>query len=289
MWTFPDLASGAEAVRALAQSGLFPVNCRLLDAGEALLSARISPGAGALLVLGFESADHPVDQPMSRALELCHDHGGTLPEAPTSTDSGAPGGAEGTGGRSAAGRDGAAGEWRHSFLRAPYTRDALVRLGVICETFETACTWDRFPGLLAAVTSAVEDALAPHLWCGMVTCRVTHAYPDGVAPYFSVLAPGRLRAASWPSGPRSRPRPTDALAGRGRHDHPPPRRGPRPPSLVRQATTGSLRLRPACRQVGTRPGRHPQPWRPRRPLTRPGVAGARGARRRAAGAARPAR
>ena len=24
-----------------------------------------------------------------------------------------------------------------------------------------------------------------------MTCRFTHAYPDGVAPYFSVLAPGR--------------------------------------------------------------------------------------------------
>ena len=197
---FPDLASGAEAVRALAQSGLFPVNCRLLDAGEALLSARISPGAGALLVLGFESADHPVDHPMGRALELCRDHGGTLPEPPSSTDRGAHrGDDEGKGDRDTAGRDGAAGEWRNSFLRAPYTRDALVRLGVICETFETACTWDSFPELHAAVTTAVEDALARICGAGWVTCRFTHAYPDGVAPYFSVLAPGRpgSELAQW--------------------------------------------------------------------------------------------
>ena len=26
---------------------------------------------------------------------------------------------------------------------------------------------------------------------GIVTCRVTHAYPDGAAPYFTVLAPAR--------------------------------------------------------------------------------------------------
>ena len=190
---FPDLASGAEAVRALAQSGLFPVNCRLLDAGEALLSARLSPGAGALLVLGFESADHPVEGAMARALELCRDHRGTLPEPPVSTDSGVPGGADtGTspGTPTGAGRDGAAGEWRNSFLRAPYTRDALVRLGIICETFETACTWDRFPALHFAVTNAVEDALGRICGAGWVTCRFTHAYPDGVAPYFSVLAPG---------------------------------------------------------------------------------------------------
>jgi alkyldihydroxyacetonephosphate synthase len=26
---------------------------------------------------------------------------------------------------------------------------------------------------------------------GTVTCRLTHAYPDGAAPYFTVLAPAR--------------------------------------------------------------------------------------------------
>ena len=189
---FPDLASGAEAVRALAQSGLFPVNCRLLDAGEAMLSARLSAGAGALLVLGFESADHPVDGPMARALELTRDHGGTSPEPASSTDGGVSG-TSGPADRDTAagpGRAGAAGEWRNSFLRAPYTRDALVRLGFICETFETACTWDRFPTLHAAVTTSVEDALQRICGAGWVTCRFTHAYPDGVAPYFSVLAPG---------------------------------------------------------------------------------------------------
>jgi len=185
---FPTLHSGADAVRALAQSGLFPVNCRLLDAGEAMLSATLSPGAGALLVLGFESADHPVDAAMDRAIELCRDLGGTLPVPPSSTDSGVPGSAPAGG--TPAGRDGAAGEWRNSFLRAPYTRDALVRLGVICETFETACTWDRFTELHAGVTAAVEDAVGRICGAGWVTCRFTHAYPDGVAPYFSVLAPG---------------------------------------------------------------------------------------------------
>jgi len=185
---FADLGAGAGAVRALAQSGLFPVNCRLLDAGEAMLSATLSPGAGALLVLGFESADHPVDPAMDRALDLCRDHGGTLPSPPSSTDSGVPGAAAGA--AAGAGRDGAAGEWRNSFLRAPYTRDALVRLGVVCETFETACTWDRFDELHAAVTTAVEDAVGRICGVGWVTCRFTHAYPDGVAPYFSVLAPG---------------------------------------------------------------------------------------------------
>jgi alkyldihydroxyacetonephosphate synthase len=76
-------------------------------------------------------------------------------------------------------------------VRAPYTRDGLVRCSVIVETFETACTWDRFPALHAEVTSSVTAALAEVCGGGWVTCRFTHAYPDGCAPYFWVLAPGR--------------------------------------------------------------------------------------------------
>ena len=91
----------------------------------------------------------------------------------------------------AAGREGAVGAWRNSFLRAPYGRDALVRMSVIVETFETACTWDAFPALHAGVTEAVMDAVRRICGDGWITCRFTHVYPDGPAPYFSVFAPGR--------------------------------------------------------------------------------------------------
>jgi alkyldihydroxyacetonephosphate synthase len=177
--TFPE---GVAAVRALAQSALFPANCRLLDAGEAVITAGVGdvPDGGALLVLGFESADHPVGPWLDRGLELCADHGGTWPaEEVVVSDAGEAGGT------------GAAGAWRGAFVRAPYTRDGLVRCGVIVETFETACTWDAFDALHASVTATVEKALAEVCGGGWVTCRFTHAYPDGVAPYFSVLAPGR--------------------------------------------------------------------------------------------------
>jgi len=179
---FGSFAAGVEAVRALSQSALFPTNCRLLDAGEALVSAGVGDVAegGALLVLGFESADHPVGGWLDRALELCADHGGTWPaDEVVVSDSGD------------AGRAGAAGAWRGAFVRAPYTRDGLVRCGAIVETFETACTWDAFGELHARVTEAVEAALRDVCGAGWVTCRFTHAYPDGCAPYFSVLAPGR--------------------------------------------------------------------------------------------------
>jgi alkyldihydroxyacetonephosphate synthase len=169
---FADFAAGAECVRAISQAGLYPSNCRLLDPGEAELTMA-GDGSHALLVLGFESTDHPVEGAMERALELCAEHGGAAGEG---------------GGR--AGGD-AVGSWRSAFLGAPYVRDLLVSLGVISETFETAITWERFPGFQETVMQTAREALREVCGTGRVFCRFTHIYPDGPAPYFTVLAPGR--------------------------------------------------------------------------------------------------
>ena len=120
---FDDFLSGAEAVRALAQSGLDPANCRLIDELEALQTGA-GDGSHALLVLGFESTSGPVDGDLAQGLEICREHGGAWDE---------PSGGDGV------------GAWRDAFLRMPYMRDMLVRLGVLADTFETAVTWDRFP------------------------------------------------------------------------------------------------------------------------------------------------
>ncbi|MFJ4340839.1 FAD-binding oxidoreductase [Streptomyces sp. NPDC088915] len=183
---FADHDAGVRAVRALSQSGLDPAGCRLLDPVEAFINAA-SPTA--VLVLGFESADHPVHAWMERALELCRDHGGTLSEPPRYTDTTDGPAHTDTADRSA--RAGAAGTWRDSFLRMPYRRDALAAQGMIVETFETACTWDRFDALRAAVDDAARDALRQVGAEGVVTCRFTHVYPDGPAPYFGIYASGR--------------------------------------------------------------------------------------------------
>ncbi|GAA1521521.1 hypothetical protein GCM10009827_041740 [Dactylosporangium maewongense] len=90
------------------------------------------------------------------------------------------------------GRSGDVGNWRSSFLRAPYTRDALIRLGLIVETVETACTWSRFEALHAAVIAAAQAAAPARV--AVVTCRITHAYPDGLAPYFTIITPARRGA-----------------------------------------------------------------------------------------------
>ncbi|MGH9242823.1 MAG: FAD-binding oxidoreductase [Acidimicrobiales bacterium] len=180
---FAGFLHGAQAVRAISQAGLYPTNCRLLDGREAELNIGTT-GSAAVLVLGFESADHPVDGWIDRALELARDHGGEVPAGVRRI-----GPTDDAGGTA---RDGAVGAWRAAFLRAPYTRDGLIQCGVLADTFETACTWDRFPDLHASVVETVERELREIGGRGWVTCRFTHVYPDGPAPYFSVIAPTRF-------------------------------------------------------------------------------------------------
>jgi alkyldihydroxyacetonephosphate synthase len=181
--TFSSMARATAAVRALSQSGLFPSNCRLLDPAEARNNG-VGDGASAVLVLGFESADHSLDAWMKRALELVADHGGIF-DADAVARSLNPKGA------AAEHRAGAAGQWRNAFIRMPYYRDLMVALGVISDTFETSITWDRFEALYEGVREKTSRAIREI--CGhdaTISCRFTHIYPDGPAPYFSYSAPG---------------------------------------------------------------------------------------------------
>ncbi len=169
---FPQFAAGVAAVRALSQAGLYPANCRLIDAAEAALTGA-GDGSAALLMLGFESAHHDVEPAMVLALECCADHGGAWERRQPRTKPGTN----------------HARSWRESFLRAPYLRDTFVAMGILSETFETAITWERFEDFHAVVLESVRAAVAQVCGRGSVTCRFTHVYPDGPAPYYTILAP----------------------------------------------------------------------------------------------------
>jgi alkyldihydroxyacetonephosphate synthase len=161
---FSRFEDGAEAVRAIVQSGLRPANVRLIEAGEARFTMA-GDGSAHLLVLGFESPALPVDDQLEAALGYCEAGEVDPPKAQSS------------------------GAWRSAFLRAPYVRDTLVAMGVLSETFETAITWERFGALREAAVAAARTALDDER--ATVTCRFTHAYVDGPAPYFTILAPAR--------------------------------------------------------------------------------------------------
>ncbi|WOX20516.1 FAD-binding oxidoreductase [Streptomyces solicathayae] len=184
---FADFHRALDAVRAIAQSDLNPANCRLLDPGEALLSGASQDGS-TVLVLGFESATAPVDDRLATALDLARAHGGRG-EAPAADRAAADGTASADG---TAPADAAVSAWRSAFLRMPYLRDGLARMGAVVETFETAATWDRIPALIDEVrTEAMYAALKATGHQATVNCRLTHVYPDGAAPYFTVAVAGR--------------------------------------------------------------------------------------------------
>jgi alkyldihydroxyacetonephosphate synthase len=143
---FHSFFGAARALRAIAQAGLYPSNCRILDAQEAF-NTGAADGRVAIMVLGFESGDHSPDAWMARALE---------------------------------------------FIRMPFAREFLTPAGLINDTFETAITWDRFESFHDKVKATTERAILEATGLkGEVTCRFTHVYPDGPAPYFSFHALGR--------------------------------------------------------------------------------------------------
>ena len=96
-----------DAVRAIAQAGLHPANCRLLDPGEALLSGA-ARRAACVLVLGVRVGRPPGRRRGSPScIDLARDHGGA--------GRGRQAGRERHATRPSA--------WRSAFLRMPYVRD----------------------------------------------------------------------------------------------------------------------------------------------------------------------
>jgi alkyldihydroxyacetonephosphate synthase len=193
---FDDFLAAAAAVREISQSGLYPSNCRLLDALEAGTTGAGS-GEKSLLVLGFESAHHPVAAPLELALAIVREHGGESGEIRTQTPPTGRKAEPESVNRPVGGDSGdSVSAWRSAFLLAPYLRDTFVACGVLSETFETAITWDRFEDFHAttmetvrAKVAAVCDAPAEGPGSPRISCRFTHVYPDGPAPYFTVMAP----------------------------------------------------------------------------------------------------
>ncbi len=177
---FPDFESGLDAARAIVQSGLYPAHLRVLDPFEAMMSAGISGSGGAVgatMILGFESADFPVDEQHARAQKIATEFGGKARTAAGSSNS-----------------DESVDGWRDTFFKQPYLRDLMIEWGVIAETFETAIPWREAHQFYRDVRDDVMNVLQSQCGGGGVLCRTTHAYPDGVAFYFSFFAPARRGA-----------------------------------------------------------------------------------------------
>ncbi|MBB5918676.1 alkyldihydroxyacetonephosphate synthase [Nocardia transvalensis] len=169
-WSFPDFATGAAALRAVVQAGAAPTVLRLSDEAETGLNLARSgdiggaPVTGCLAVTTVEGTAAHVAARSAEASDLLAAAGGTaLGETP-------------------------AREWEHGRFAAPYLRDALLDVGILCETVETATTWANLPALKEKVTAALTDSLSAQGTPALVMCHVSHTYPTGASLYFTVVA-----------------------------------------------------------------------------------------------------
>lgn len=178
---FPSWEAGAEATRHIVQAKLWPANLRLLDPAEARQSAGLD-GTQALLIVGFESGDLPQDGNIRSAVALARELGGQIDDEQIRIDDGSG---------KATGREGAVGAWRSAFIgvNAGLTNG----LGLVGDTFETAITWDRFQDFDRHVRDRMGEVLSRVLGEGTsLSCRFTHVYPDGPAPYYTFSGTGKL-------------------------------------------------------------------------------------------------
>lgn len=170
-WSFPDFATGADALRAVTQSGAGPTVIRLSDEAEtgvnlatteAIGEAGITGGCLAITV--FEGTTAHAESRHAETRDVLAAHGGTsLGDAP-------------------------ARAWERGRFGAPYLRDSLLAAGALCETLETATSWSNIGALKAAATDALTGALAESGTPALVLCHISHVYPTGASLYFTVVA-----------------------------------------------------------------------------------------------------
>lgn len=170
-WSFPDFATGTEALRAVTQTGTGPTVIRLSDEAETGVNLATTESigedsitGGCLAITVFEGTEEHVAARHAETSALLAARGGTsLGEAPATA-------------------------WEHGRFDAPYLRDSLLSAGALCETLETATSWSNLPALKTAVTEALSNALAETGTPALVLCHISHVYPTGASLYFTVVA-----------------------------------------------------------------------------------------------------
>jgi alkyldihydroxyacetonephosphate synthase len=176
---FDSWEAGTDAVRQIVQAKMWPANLRILDPVEAGRAAGLD-GEQALVIIGFESAELSQRWAIHAAVDIARGCGGDVADDEIRVD-------DGTG--VPTGRGGAVGRWRDSFVGVdPGTATSM---GVLADTFETSITWDRWPEFDKIVRARMNEVLRRVCTHGELSCRFTHVYPDGPAPYYTWSGMGR--------------------------------------------------------------------------------------------------
>jgi alkyldihydroxyacetonephosphate synthase len=168
-WTFPDFATGVDALRRVAQLGSGPTVIRLSDEAETGIGLAQHGKIGKALSKGCSAVTVFEGEPEVAAARH-------VLTARVLTEAG---------GRSTGA--GPAEDWAKGRFGAPYLRDALLDHGVFCETLETAAIWSDVAQLKESVTETLRTGFADHDAKSLVMCHISHVYPTGAALYFTII------------------------------------------------------------------------------------------------------
>ena len=200
-WIFPDFAAGASALRGATQHGIRPTVIRLSDETEtrvnAALGGHVTRMRGCLAVATFEASDAAGAERMRTELD----------------DAFTAHGAKSRG-------EGPARSWERGRFASPGLRDALMDIGVLAETLETAASWSDLAALRIAVTDAVTTSLTAFGTKPIVLCHISHVYPAGASLYFTVVAAlTEDPIAQWSAAKDAASRAISAAGGTITHHH----------------------------------------------------------------------
>ena len=158
-WRMPSWEAGSAAMRHLVQRGIQPTVLRLSDETETALFFSGSEPGSCQMIVGYEGEPALVDSRRTIVEQALTELGGSpLGEEPGQ-------------------------HWAEGRYAAPYQRDAMLDLGVLVETLETATFWSNMPNLYGAVRAALAEALPGSL----VLCHISHVYETGCSLYFTVV------------------------------------------------------------------------------------------------------
>jgi alkyldihydroxyacetonephosphate synthase len=172
---FRDWASGAQAVRTLAQERVPVSMLRLSDALETEVTLALSgrdrlvrwadcglrlAGYGpqrSLMLFGVTGDRGTTDHAQRITLDLARSHGGL----PVGTAIG--------------------NQWRKSRFRSPYLRNRLWERGYALDTLETALPWSKVLPAAEAIKAAVRSGLEADGEHVLVFAHLSHVYDDGAS------------------------------------------------------------------------------------------------------------
>jgi alkyldihydroxyacetonephosphate synthase len=206
-WSFPTIAHGTDAMRAIFQAGLRPAVARLYDPFDAMLAkrggvkaaegdTRHAPGRGGAALRAMLRRPAMLNELLATGVAARALGGAMLVVVFEGTGEAPRRGVEEarrlleTGLRGSWGGEAPAERWLEHRYAVSYRQAPVFANGAFVDTMEVAASWSK----VGTLYDAVRRALGEHVF---VMAHFSHAYPDGCCIYFSFAGSARGPEARW--------------------------------------------------------------------------------------------